>query len=149
MSTPALPPEHWYKTVIEVMLEDNVPFATAAPLCGISDLTAKDVSDHTRRRAFREMYEEMSRSFHERQGTTDAATKSRLVGEMLADARNLRRAGRLKESADITASAAKVLGYTGPETSISFWDSLTGLNIEELQKRFPMKAPDPPAKTVQ
>jgi len=133
VSTDPLPIDDWVPLAIDIMLNERVTFEHAALTLSHAFETHDEAARYMRRKSWRDAYDRQSRIFYESQGTTDAATKSRLVGEMLADARALRLAGRFKEANEATANAAKLLGYNTPDTNINLFQDLSGAEIERLR----------------
>ena len=118
----------WWSEVIELMLSEHCTLVRAASVTGHL-LTETEAAGLQRRKAWTELHERLSREFYESQGNTHVASKSRLVGEMLDNAKRLRAQGDYKAASDVIAQAAKLLGYGGPETVVPIWAEIDGVSL--------------------
>ena len=136
-------PESWYSRVASLMLVERLDFLQACLVEGIP-MSPADALKHQRRRSWRDAWEQQSRAYYEDKSSISAHSKSILKGKMLDNSERLTQAGKFKEAAEVLFQLAKVEGWVGAETSINFWDSLTGADITKLREKFAALKPVEP-----
>lgn len=133
---PAPPLDFWVPQVIDAMLEERIPFHIAANQLGVypdRGMTAEEGAAYCRRKAFKEMYAQRSRSYFADKAGPGNHTKSVLTGKMLDHAETLAKMGKVKESAEVLAQVAKIEGWTGPESTTTIFQDLSGSDFDRLR----------------
>jgi len=132
------PVEDFYAPAIDLMIQEHVTFPQATALLG-KDLTPDQCVGHSRRQAFRELYQAMLLAHYATKGGVEQTQKAVIVGAILDDAERLRALLKFKEAADATDKAAGILGLKGAETTFNLWGDLSGTDLqrarEEIQAR--------------
>lgn len=137
MSTEPLDP--WVPDVIDIMLSEHVPLHVAAARHGLlfneQPMTERDGAAYARRRAFKDLYERMSRAYFAAKAADSVHTKAVLTGKMLSQSEALSQAGKHKEAADVLAQVAKISGWVGPESTTTIFQDLSGADLQVLREK--------------
>lgn len=135
----------WVPQVIDAMLEERIPFHIAANQIGVyadHAMPAEEGAAYCRRRAFKEAYAARSREFYANRSAPVNHSKAILTGKMLDHAETLSKIGKSKDAADILAQVAKIEGWTGPESTTTIFQDLSGSDFDRLRDALARKRAD-------
>lgn len=130
--------------IIALMVEDRLNFRQVATLLELG-LTDRQMVDMERRKSFKKALADARRHHFETAGSPTETTKTAMVGAMLDDARHLRERGKHKEAGELTAAAAKIMGYANSETTVNLLGDISPADVARLKEKIAAKR----AETIQ